>query len=391
MSASRNRLHIFILMFAVPAATTVHAASTDRWPMYQGNPEHSGFVAQTLMPERATPLWHVAAQAVAPSGLAISDGVVLTTPTTYFNASSPLVAQDLATGQVLWSVNFGQVFSVNQPAVDNGVIYLQTSNNGGATYLHAYQVDGTFLWRAPFDSQWEHYLGPIVVNGQVYFDGGQYGGCYSFDAASGIRNWYTGLPQYDSWSPTWDNGVLLAYTDELDILAPDTGVDLATITDPNYVWNGYSPDQAAVAIGDLAYVTNGGRLVAFDTLHHTIAWTQNISATGQVATDGQTLFVIAGGALTARDPATGALRWAWVPAASGSVTTNIIVTNQHVIAGDGSNTYLVDRSTHKTVATLPGSGLMAYGSDELVIAESTGEVTAYYLPSDEIFHDGFGN
>ncbi len=389
--AQRLQRFAAVIMAAMTiGVAAAHADPTDRWPMYQGNPEHTGYVAQTLMPKLSSPLWSVAAQATSISGLAISDGLVLTTPSTYFNTHAPLVAQDLATGAILWSVDFGQVFSVNQPAVDNGVIYLQTSDNGGATYLHTYQVDGTFLWRAPFDSQWEHYLGPIVVNGQVYFDGGSYGGCYSFDAVSGAMNWYTGLPQYDSWSPTWDNGVLLAYTNQLDILAPDTGVDLATITDPNYVWNGYSPDQAAVAVGNLAYVTNGGRLVAFDTLHHTIAWTQSISASGQVATDGTDLFVTAGGALTARDPATGNLRWAWVPTATGSVTTNIIVTKQHVIAGDGTNSYVIDRTTHKTVATLPGSGMLAYGADVLAIAQSSGMVTTYYLPTDEIFHDGFG-
>lgn len=381
---------IGVLLLSI-AGTSVQAASTDRWPMYQGNPEHTGFVPQILLPNLATQLWSQAAQGSAPSGLAISDGMVLTTPTTYFHNTAPLVAQSLATGNILWSVDFGAVYSVNQPAVDNGVIYLQTSDNGGATYLHAYQVDGTFLWRAPFDSQWENYLGPTILNGQVYFDGGTYGGCYSFDEVSGAMNWYVGLPQYDEWTPTWDNGVLLAYTDELDIIAPDTGVILATISDPNYLWQGYSPKQAPVAIGNLAYVTNGNRLVVFDTLNHDIAWGINISATGQVATDGTELFVIAGGALTARDPASGTLLWSWVPTPTGSVTTNIIVTKNIVIVGDGTNTYLVDRSTHKTVSTLPGSGMLAYGADVLAVAGATGIVTAYYLPSDELFHDGFGD
>ena len=58
--------------------------------------------------------------------------------------------------------------------------------------------------------------------------------------------------------------------------------------------------------------------------------------------------MIAGGALSVRNPADGALLWSWLPTPSGSVTTNLIVTDSHVIAGDGSNTYLVNRATHKT-------------------------------------------
>lgn len=386
-----NKLFGILTTVLALAGTTngLRAEPSDRWPMYQGNPEHSGYVPQILIPSLARPLWAIAGQADQPSGLAISDGLVLTTPYTYFHASAPLVAQSIVDGSIMWSADFGSIYSVNQPAVDNGVIYLQTSDNEGATYLHAYLVDGTFLWRAPFGSQWERYLGPIAVNGQLYFDGGTYGGIYSFDATNGSQNWLTGLPQYDSWSPTWHNGLLLAYTDEIDVIAPGTGLVIGTIADPNYIWNGYSPNQAAVAIGNTAFVTNGGRLVAVDLLGNKVAWGLTISASGQVATDGQQIFVTAGGALTVRDPTNGKLAWSWAPSPSGSVTTNIIVTKNHVIAGDDTNTYLVDRATHKTVATLPGSGMLAYGQDTLVIADSTGMVTAYYLPTDQMFHDGF--
>ena len=370
-------------------ALNAGAASTDTWPMYQKDIGHTGYVAQSLLPAQLALDWTSAAQATAPSGLAIADGVVLTTPSTYFYAAAPLVAQSILDGHVVWSQDFGSVFSVNQPAIDNGLIYLQSSNNYGATYLHCYQVDGTFLWRAPFASQWEHYLGPIVVDGTVYFDGGEYGGVYSFDGVSGVMNWYTELPQYDSWSPTWADGLLVIYTDELDIVVPSTGLKLGTIQDPNYDWSGYSPNQAPVVIGNLAYVTNGGRLIAFDTLNQNIAWTSAIAASGQVATDGNELFVNAGGTLSARDPANGAMHWSWVPSATGSIVSNIIVFDSHVVVGDGKSTYIVNRTTHKTDQTIPAAGLLAYAADRLVIADNTGVVHAYFLPSDKLFADSF--
>jgi hypothetical protein len=202
-------------------------------------------------------------------------------------------------------------------------------------------------------------------------------------------NWYAGLPQYDSWSPTWANGQLVVYTDELDVVAPDSGLVLETITDPSYYWSGYSPNQSPVVIGNLAYVTNGGRLMAYDMLNQNIAWTVSISASGQIATDGTQLFVVAGGTLSVRNPANGALLWSWVPTPTGSVTTRLIVTDSHVIAGDGTQTYIVNRSTHHTDTTLDSSGLMAYAGDRLVIADQNGKVHAYFLPSDEMFGNGF--
>ena len=366
------------------------SAPEKAWPMYQGNVEHNGYVSAVLIPpESAASKWSMQAQGGAPSGLAISDDIVLTTPTTYFNSVAPLVAQSLADGHTLWSVDFGSVFSVNQPAVDNGLIYLQTSNNAGATYLHCYEVSGTFLWRAPFGSQWERYLGPIVVKGSVYFDGGSYGGIYSFSAADGSQNWYTNLPQYDQWSPTWANGLLVTYTDRIDVIAPLTGLALATITDPDYYWNGYSPNQAAIVIGNNAYTTNGGRLVVYDLLQQKVAWALGISATGQISTDGNELFVIAGGALSVRDPQNGHLLWSWVPSASGSVTTNIIVTDSHVIAGDGTNTYLVNRKTHKTDKIFAASGMMAYAAQTLVVVDTQGMAHAFTVHTDEVFGADF--
>lgn len=378
-----------VLSLAAAWCSGAFAVSGDSWPMYQGGAQHSGYVPQVLVPALAAQRWAVQAQAFDPFGLAIADGYVFTTPYSYFATETPLVAQKLESGQVAWSVDFGAIFSINQPAIDRGRIYLQTSSNSGDTYLHCYRTDGTFEWRSSFESQWERYLGPIVVDGNVYFDGGTYGGMYSFNGRDGDFQWYTGLPQYDEWSPTWAAGKLLAYTNQLDIIDPASGQSLGSIQDPDYFWSGYSPDQSAVVIGDLAYVTNGGRLIAFDLQNLTIAWTRSISATGQVATDGQQVFVISGGALNVRDPATGDLLWAWVPSASGAVTTNLIVTRSHVIAGDDTNTYLVNRTTHQVDHVFPATGMLAYGSDTLIVAASGGLVYAFNLPTDALFADDF--
>jgi outer membrane protein assembly factor BamB len=391
MHSNDRRCHGVGRMLALAlacASVTAVAQPNDRWPMYQANAEHTGYLARTLLAAQVMPLWNVAAQATAASGLAISDGYVFTTPTTYFASNAPLVAQSLSDGHVAWAVNFGAVFSVNQPAIDHGVVYLQTSASNFGTYLHAFTVDGTFLWRAPFDSQFEHYLGPIVVDGTVYFNGGTYGGLYRFDASIGTQTWYRPLPQTDMWCPTWNHGVIVAYTDRMDVIAPDSAVPINIIYDNDQV-QGIGPGQAAVVIGNLAYVSNGGRLVAYDLLNGRVAWALAIGAAGQVATDGDELFVIANGALTARAPSDGSLHWSWTSPSSAGLSSNLIVTDSHLIAGDSLGTYLVNRTTHQADAALPASGMLAYGADTLVVADTGGRVHAYRVPTESLFADGF--
>lgn len=377
-----------VILVLASASSVAVTQPNDRWPMYQANPEHTGYLPRTLLAAQVHPLWSVRAQATTPTGLAISDGYVFTTPTTYFALNAPLVAQSLSDGHIAWSLNFGAVFSVNQPAIDNGVLYLQTSDGGNDTFLHAIAEDGSFLWRVPFESQFEHYLGPIVVDGAVYFDGGTYGGVYRFDAVTGLENWYTELPQYDMWCPTWNNGLIVAYTDRIDVIAPDTGIVINTIYDNDFA-PGSSPEQAAIVLGNFAYVTNGGRLVAFDLLGAAVAWAESIQATGQIATDGSELFVISSGALTSRSPVDGALHWTWTSPSPAGVNTNLIVTDSHILVGDANGTYAVNRTTHQADFALPDTGLLAYGDDALVIADASGVVHTYRIPTDSLFANGF--
>jgi len=214
------------------------------------------------------------------------------------------------------------------------------------------------------------------------------GGLYRFDALSGTRTWYHPLPQVDMWCPTWNHGLIVAYTDRIDVIAPDTAVSINTIYDNDQA-PGAGSGQAAVVLGNLAYVTNGGRLVAYDLLNTRIAWALAIGASGQVATDGNELFVIAHGSLSARAPSDGTQRWSWTSPSSEGLSSNLIVTDSHLIAGDSIGTYLVNRTTHQADAALPATGMLAYGADTLVMADTNGIVHAYHVPTDSLFTGGF--
>jgi hypothetical protein len=60
-----------------------------------------------------------------------------------------------------------------------------------------------------------------------------------------------------------------------------------------------------------------------------------------------------------------------------------------VILGDDTNTYLVNRTTHQTDTTLAATGLIAYAENMILIGDSTGYVSAFRLPQDAIFANGF--
>ena len=81
--------------------------------------------------------------------------------------------------------------------VDSGHLYVAQCDNYMNTYMHSLlAVTGSVVWSQSFDAQWENYWAPLVVGGRIYFDGGEYGGLYGFDQASGAQDWYAGEEQW---------------------------------------------------------------------------------------------------------------------------------------------------------------------------------------------------
>ena len=54
------------IAIAALASREPRAASTDNWPMYQGNPGHTGYVSQTLLADRARAAWLASLPGTAP-------------------------------------------------------------------------------------------------------------------------------------------------------------------------------------------------------------------------------------------------------------------------------------------------------------------------------------
>jgi outer membrane protein assembly factor BamB len=352
------------------------------WPMYQAGPEHTGYVPATFDSSAFTLRWQRTVGSGTLNPVTAADGKVFVSLN---STGDSLFALNAGNGQTLWTKSFGSPFSVNPPTFAYGNVYLQTCNHSSDTYLRAYDANtGGFVFRTPHAAQWERYYAPTVRDGKVYVDGGYYGGMYSFDAYSGVQEWYHSLPQYDQWTPAVDQQYAYAYVGEytpgLYVLNRATGTQAYMIPDPNFDWSGWSMNLAPV-LGSMddCLAIHDGRLISFDLGEEAIRWELNENFSGQPTLANGVIYAINGGALTARDELTGANLWGWeVP--SGSLTGTLIVTDNLLFARTSSRVYAVDLVTHQDVWSFQGTGQLALGEGTLYIAGSGGYLAAITLP-----------
>jgi outer membrane protein assembly factor BamB len=377
---------------AAPAQPAVLAADgfveqTDAWPMYQANAQHTGYLPIWLDPELFALSWQRDVGGIFPlNPVTAAEGKVFVSLRTYFDDVTTLFALDASDGQTLWSKGFGRIFSVNPPSYGYGLVYVQTGNHESDTWLHAYVAgSGDEVFKAPHSAQWERYYAPTIYDEKVYIDGGAYGGMYGFDALTGNRMWFLGLPQYDQWTPAVAGGLAYSYVGEYQpgLYAADrfTGAQVFFIPDPNFEWSGWSMNLAPVLGGhNDVIVIHGGRLITFDLAARSIRWEIQRQFQGQPSVVRNTIYAIDGGRLVVLDELTRAERWSWQPP-EGALTGSMIVTGSHLLASTAAKVYAVDLSKRQAVWSFPAAGHLALGNDTLYVASSDGMLTAIAMPA----------
>jgi len=365
------------------------------WPTYQGNPRHSGYVPATFDVTRFALRWSVPLSTLPVHQVAAGEHRVFASVSTYHADVTALFAVDTASGSLLWSKSFGPVSRVNPPALAGNAVYLQTGKSTGSIppLLRAFDAaSGDFLFQQQFEAQWESYLAPTIDGGVVYANGGYYGGMYAFDASSPLTLWFLPLNQYDEWTPALDPLYAYAYTGEysprLSIVDRLTGIEVRSIPDPGFSWNGWSMDLApALGDHDDVLAIQGERLISFDLATDSIRYEIGPAFfTGQVAVAHDLIFAIHAGALTVWDELTGRFRWSW--ATQEPLIDAMIVTDRQVVARTADTTYLIDLASHQAVWSYPASGRLAWCDDTLFLAGDDGWLTAIDAPA-ALFADGF--
>jgi hypothetical protein len=298
--------------------------------------------------------------------------------------------------------SFGFVFSVNAPAYSNGTVFVQTSDN----YDYGYKQDFTRLYAlnatngqqaffTNLSSQWETYLSPTPYNGQLYMDGGTYGGMYSINSSSGTQNWFANLPQYDAWTPAVNATYCYSQTGpEFSAINRVTGAQVFGLEVPNYPFGSYSMnsspvlgtnnDAITIINGGPLYPTGtiGGRLISWNIQSdgtHTphIAWTDTDGFSGQSTLANNVIYAIDNGLLTAIDEGSGDVLWNWN--AGSALSGPIVATDNELFVSGSNDTYAVDISTHQADWSAPYAGQLALSDGSLYIATADGQVVAYTL------------
>lgn len=371
-----------VAVAAVLAATLLVLPATvtaQIWGTYQGDTSHTGFVPITIHPRGIQHVWsRTFAGPLNP--VAIGSGRIYASESGYFTAGRGLWAMSAHSGSTVWSYpDFGAVFSVNAPAFGNGTVYIQTGRGSSPVepYVYAFDAaDGTPKFRVPYAAQWERHFAPTVYLGDVYVNGGYYGGAYRFDGLDGTERWAAGLPQYDGWTPAVDDAYVYAYVGNsapgLYVLDRQTGVQAFMIPDLNFQWNGWTMSVAPVLTTDGDVIaTHDGRLIRFDVQGQRIEWERKRAFNGQVTLAGNVIYANDGGTLTAWDAVQGTLLWSWFGSGGETITGNLVATTTHVFVQSATTTYAVNLTTRQADWSYAAAGSLALGEGRLAITDDT--------------------
>lgn len=356
-----------------------------QWTTYQGDASHDGYVPLSLDPATFSLLWQTGLSTNTLNPVAAANGEVFVSTGGYFSTGKALYALDAATGETIWSQDYGDVFSANPPAYANGKVYIQTCNHSPGTYLWAYDANtGDLVYRPPFSAQWGTYKAPTIYDNTVYIDGGYYGGMYAFDGSNGGQKWFAQLAQDDGWTPALDATYAYVYSGHyLTAINRKTGRVAFTINDPGNKWG----DCLTVTLGthNDAFALVEHRLICFDLKKRNVKWqsARVFAYSSQVTVANGVVYAIEGGALDAIDEISGKWLWSWVPP-SGDLTGPIIATNTHVLASTADTTYAVDLNSHTTAWSYPLGGSLALSNRALYIAGSEGTLAAIAIPPSSI-------
>jgi len=309
--------------------------------------------------------------------------------------ASYLAAYRESDGSKVWSHSFSDLVypSTNPPAFDSGKVYMSAGSQE-ATAMFAFDAaSGEQLFKSAMSSQWENYLAPTVFGGNVYTDGGTYGGLFSFGQVSGVRNFFTSLPQYDGWTPAVDaSGAYVYAGGVLHVIDPVSGAVRYKINDPVFAWSGYDTSSAPVIAanglviaGNLSYPTaqatkNG--LVGFDVIKQNVRWTAPGGYSGNPAYADGTVFAasLSSGKLEARSENDGVVQWSWsLPAGETDFASDVLVTRNLVFVATASTTYAIDRSTHASVWSYKSGGKLALSANGILYIRSDAAVVAINL------------
>jgi hypothetical protein len=357
--------------------------TTSRWTTLGGDVHHSGFNANETGTPPLSPAWTVALASKGGLWPVVTEGTRLyVAEHGYFDATTRMWALDPADGHTLWKYDFGNVHDLSQPTIDRDHVYIAQSNSSPGTYMYSIVASaGTVLWSLPFTAQWETYWAPLVSpEGNVYFDGGTYGGFYGLSASDGTQLFFNGsLEQWDAWSPMYLGGQVYTFVaGHLRVHDLWTNAVLQTVTVQS-PWKGtaYSMNAAPVTDGDRIYLVAPPTLVAYLPGKSTPEWTASGAYTGMPAVANGVVYSNSGGQLRANDAATGSILWTF--AGDSALSFPPVIAGRFVYVSSTMNAYAFDTVTQQVAWTTSPGGWISVAGGRVFVAQANGTLAAHKL------------
>ena len=266
---------------AVTLPYSLVVSPVDEWSTYQRTPGHNAYVPITLNPSRFALKWKwnttdslgAPLFEQGPNLPAVTNGEAVFTVTDMYRQPAYVFAVEKSTGRPLWSRSVGMTWSINPPAVSDGIVYVATSGLFLDRATNTYVYDNSYLWafnasdgsivfKSPYPTSWAspHFFGaPTVADGVVYINGGEFAlQGFAFDAKTGAQRWAKDVfnQPMGMTTPTVLNGrVFNAGTGGLFEMSRTDGSRVATVP------NGFA-DFSTEAFGTAAVASSDGGIVA---------------------------------------------------------------------------------------------------------------------------------
>jgi outer membrane protein assembly factor BamB len=351
-------------------------ASTDYWPMFRHDFQHSGYSA-SIAPNTNSTIWSYTTGSIVDSSPAVVDGRV------YVGSNDgKIYCLNSSTGSFLWSYTTGAI-GYSSPAVINGKVFIGTIN--GTVYcLNA--TEGTKIWE--YTTSGQVWSSPIVTNGKVYIGSGN-SNVYCLNAVTGawIWNYTTGGIVYSS--PAVVDGRLYvgSYDKNVYCLNAVTGAWIWNYTTGGIVYSSPCVVNNKVYVGSL-----DKRLYCLDATTGAYVWdylTNGTIGSSPAVSGGRVYFGSDEGKINCLNATNGVLVWSHSIEGVFNIASSPAIADGKVYLGSLSNrTYCLDAITGSLLwSYTTGNGIWsspAVVDGKVYVGSKDGKVYCFGVPT------GFG-
>ncbi|QTH63458.1 PQQ-binding-like beta-propeller repeat protein [Psychrosphaera ytuae] len=348
------------------------------WGMLQGGASHNGYQPVMLDEANFSLRWQGASDYNF-KGFASGKGRLYTV-NGGSHSTAELKALDARNGDVIWTYDFGTLNFASAPSFSNDMVFMHSGGRGDTAVWAVNALTGEQVFRSEHESQWPNYSAPTIFQGNIYVNGGYYGGMLVKEANSGADVWSTDdASSGDMWEP--------AVSDSYVFHPTDSGVIARHRSDGSEAFTVSSNRHETTPV----LGTNGNILLSGNTLENvdiatqTSLWTSSHGEiTGLPAVGNQSVYYVSQGSLHSVNEVTGGLQWSWKPD-SNSIRSNIVATVNHIFIATYWKVYALSSTTGQVLWSADfGGDYLALGAEGALYVGniSSGNVVAFNVGGD---------